>query len=1012
MAIFDVPLPIYVYGNTAMVHSVLQAVSQIMSIGGGMAGMVKAIAYIGVIVAVVSYAANPGRMVPLGHLVALVLVYTFLFLPVTKVGIYDKSNRLTTVKTLDNVPAALAMVASLTSSVGFAITVKFESSLQALPELIGVDDGGKSVWFHPNCADASDCFFNYSQGGLNFGGKLMARFRQVSERVVPAMDELLEEDTLNFVQNCTAFDLSQHRIEYADLAASTDTWATMKTTSEAHYVMEGPKASRAFKACTEAYASLTGRRDAVAEAGSKYMAASLFPSMNEADGRAALSQAFGDVANATKLGDAAANVKSYLLQNMAINQVKRGLGRAGLEAGSPSAVMLAQAEAATMAATNASFISQARLAEEALPLIRNGVEAILYGIFPIAALMFMALSGASLAAAIKGYVLAFVWIQLWPPLYTLVNFIGQSMAINSMRVMAKVNAAGAGVSFANYSDIYNGQLSDQAVIGYLVVAIPVVASGIIYGMNSAAGVLGGGSFMSGTQRAAEAAGSGNVLMGNVKLQQQLLGPSRVDADHYTYHTAQGVETGQLTAQGLQTHGYQMSSVSLGISAQVGHQYAQSLGKSSQAHFSNSQSEAKEYAASIQSAAQQVKSSEHAHTSLQTFMQTDAGQLALAKGRQAGEGANVGKASEHGTGTQDGQNFSGARTTYGNMQLGLSGFGSSLATGIKGERTDADQIGASETTSIKDASGRSLTVGETAAVMQAWAATEQYSKSDSDSWQGKDSFQASLSEGLSHSQTARAEFAQGQQESAMAQNVQSIASGTTQDWNRAVGRELESMYGVQARQAGYSNAYEWVASMNETDPAAQGRMVTSALESMASRGLDVGGLVNVPHAGLQPTTAADLAAGLDPSGARTAFNSAPVPVPTLSAEDKAPVKQDHRAGAGTVAGKNAEHGVTPGAPVQTVVTVQDKLAENGIAVPADSNSSQPTSPTGADGNPTVEGALANPELVKDKAAQVEAEAAEKAKAAKAKRADEAAHPVTPGTPEGREDQHPEAGPQGA
>lgn len=527
---------VYTYDNLDAVAAVLNGVASIM--GGSASGyrdMIRTLGTLGLLVAIISFLVNPTRIAAFSWFGGFMFVYFLLFLPVTRVNIVDVV-RTGEARTVDNVPAALALTASVSSTVGLKLTQVFETVMQALPVSLG---DGTSTPTACVVSPDNECMLRFSQGGMMFGNKLLGRIEQAARDGAAIADPNVEKDMYEFLSQCTAFDLSQHRIRYEDVSKSTDLWATIANTSPARYVTE----AEVFKDCPSAYASLSTRRQAVGVKLETMVARAMFPNLSDTDAKRRLNNAYKDVAQATSVGNAGWEVKQFLLQNTLVNQAKRGLGRMGMEAGSTSAVMLGQAEAATFAGTNASFITQSRLAEEALPLIRNGIEAILYGIFPVVVLVMMVQSGPALVAAIKGFVFAFVWIQLWPPLYALVNYIGQVRSMQSLKIIvASMRGApgeAVGVAFANYNNIYNGQISDQAVMGYLIIAVPVIASSIIYGMNSAMGAIGGGSFIGTAGRAGEAAGSGNVNMGNVSMGQQSLGPSRTDADVFSHNSTGG-----------------------------------------------------------------------------------------------------------------------------------------------------------------------------------------------------------------------------------------------------------------------------------------------------------------------------------------------------------------------------------------------------------------------------------------------------------------------------------------
>jgi conjugal transfer mating pair stabilization protein TraG len=631
-------LTVYTYENIDAVAAVLNGVASIM--GGGASNyrdMIKTLGMLGLLIALASFLVNPTRIAALSWYGSFMFVYFLMFLPVARVNIVDVA-RLGSARTIENVPAALALTASLSSAVGYKLTTTMETVMQVLPISIGAGTNPETAC---STTPENECMFRFSRGGMLFGNKLLGRMEVLAREQPPAIDAFLEIDTAEFIAQCTTFDLSQKRFTYDAMRKSNNLWAVIGDTSPARYVTEGNDEGSNYKPCPEAYANLTVRRSALGDQLVRQLARTLYPQLPLPEAIRRTQNAYKDVASATQVGDASWTVKSALLQNTAINQTKRGLGRMGLEAGSASAVMLGQAEAVTFASTNASFITQSRLAEEALPLIRNGIEAMLYGLFPIAVLVLLVLSGPALVTAIKGFVFAFVWIQLWPPLYALVNYIGQVRSMQALRVIVE-NSRGAsadtiGVAFANYNNIYNGQISDQAVMGYLIIAVPVIASSVIYGMNAAMGAIGGGTFVGGASRAGEAAGAGNVNMGNVSLGQQTLGPSRTDADVFSHTSKSGAYKYGLNSDGSTDYlAAQTNNTQGSMSIKISDQNALALKNSFAERIQAGTTESEAWEKSVRSSLTELAATNTGFSTFLSHMKSaDKGETA-ARGSSAGE----------------------------------------------------------------------------------------------------------------------------------------------------------------------------------------------------------------------------------------------------------------------------------------------------------------------------------------------------------------------------------------
>ncbi|MBK7424604.1 MAG: conjugal transfer protein TraG N-terminal domain-containing protein [Propionivibrio sp.] len=109
-----------------------------------------------------------------------------------------------------------------------------------------------------------------------------------------------------------------------------------------------------------------------------------------------------------------------------------------------------------------------------------------------------------------------LWVQLWAPLYAIVNFVGTMAHAKSL----KASLAGVdGISISNASALMNTTISGEAIAGILTIAVPMIALAIVKGGEVAmSGVTS--SLTSGANSAATRAGgdvgTGNVSMGNTQ----------------------------------------------------------------------------------------------------------------------------------------------------------------------------------------------------------------------------------------------------------------------------------------------------------------------------------------------------------------------------------------------------------------------------------------------------------------------------------------------------------------
>ncbi|MBF1164524.1 MAG: conjugal transfer protein TraG N-terminal domain-containing protein, partial [Dechloromonas agitata] len=150
------------------------------------------------------------------------------------------------------------------------------------------------------------------------------------------------------------------------------------------------------------------------------------------------------------------------------------------------------------------------LADETMPKLRNAVEILTYALFPIVVLIIV-ISGQFAVTFLKAYLGSLLWVQLWPPLYAVTNFIMNTKAATGLSGATEGN----GLALKYYNYLGAAVASDQAVAGVLAVAIPVIAYGIVQATMAAANsvvssVTAGGAY-------GASASQGNLSMGNATL---------------------------------------------------------------------------------------------------------------------------------------------------------------------------------------------------------------------------------------------------------------------------------------------------------------------------------------------------------------------------------------------------------------------------------------------------------------------------------------------------------------
>ncbi len=512
---------IYAYGNVDTLTGVFNAIAAIMG-GAGYLSLIKTVAVTGVLVAAAAGLFTPGRFHGWGWLMGFLLVYHAMFLPKADVAIIDKlGSQPPTV--IGNVPIGVAFFGHATSLVGDVMTRFFETAFQVIPDT------------NAQLPEA----LAYQKNGVMFGNRLIQ-----ASRAANVADPQLRADMIAFVHNCTVYDLQDGTIDPASFAQSTDIWALMGTPNPGRFSTWGNQVQ--VDTCPAIYTRLNSRLPTEIARARATLALQVNPTLDPTIAAGVIDGQLEQAYTKTRIATAAQGAADLLRQNILINLVQDTNTLAGLRLNDPAATMLATARANATASTNASFITMGRIAAQALPMIRNVIEAVIYAVFPFVLLLFLLAQGKGLALAIKSFVMSLVWIQLWPPLYAILNYVGTLASAKNLAAAANLTQGNRGLTLDTAAAIYQGAISDQAIAGYLVVAIPIIATAIIKGGEVAfQAVTASSAIQSAASSEAASASKGLISQNSVSLDQQQLGPTRTSAFMGTTTEAHGT-----TIQGI------------------------------------------------------------------------------------------------------------------------------------------------------------------------------------------------------------------------------------------------------------------------------------------------------------------------------------------------------------------------------------------------------------------------------------------------------------------------------
>ena len=142
-----------------------------------------------------------------------------------------------------------------------------------------------------------------------------------------------------------------------------------------------------------------------------------------------------------------------------------------------------------------------------------------YAMFPLFVMLLLLTSGRETMLAFNGYAAVLIWIQLWPPLYAILNYMASIYAAYDLAAAADLGSGTKALALQTASTIYSRAISGEAVVGYLAISIPFIAWAALKRMENFGTALVGG--LSGLQ-AMISGGTSASTVGNVSMGLSLI----------------------------------------------------------------------------------------------------------------------------------------------------------------------------------------------------------------------------------------------------------------------------------------------------------------------------------------------------------------------------------------------------------------------------------------------------------------------------------------------------------
>ena len=268
------------------------------------------------------------------------------------------------------------------------------------------------------------------------------------------------------------------------------------------------------------------------------------------------------------------SAESSLKHSLLLTALPKVMSGHAVTVAGPAAMASTLTRAQGNLAGEINYRTMAKMAEDALPKIRNALEFVVIAMFPVVALIAL-VSGSGMAGVVRSYVTLLLTVQLWPALSSVVNYLVIAHDLHPFTLLAQ-NFGGSSLQAATL--IRETGASSQAIAGALLCAVPVISYALVRAGDMAVGQLVGGL----TQPAQNAAASqgaaiaaGNISQGNVSVSNvssNNVSSNKADASIRSVDTGMAVTQsgyGAVTrAASGEVTGLQRTAVSFGVDSQM------------------------------------------------------------------------------------------------------------------------------------------------------------------------------------------------------------------------------------------------------------------------------------------------------------------------------------------------------------------------------------------------------------------------------------------------------------
>lgn len=471
----------YAYWNGNQIRDLFEGLVSVTA-GAGFVQLAAFLVVTGLVAALLIGAVRGEGKHVISYFACAVLFWFVAIVPKASVVIEDVRSH--TVYNVDNVPLSMAFFASVSSRIGHWLTQAYETA------------------FIP--ADVA----KYS----SFGAVYPQRVMEVLQRTGPVTVQ--GRETLQSVlKNCVLPEVVLDSRKADQAMATSDLWTMIKSDGWVNPARLAVMPDGSVVKCPQAVAELEQVLTTVElPALKRWVGVKLDPEAT----KPTTSIAASITQTESLLLGISRSAESSLKHSLMLTALPKVMSGHAVNVAGPAAMASTLARAQGNLAGEINYRTMAKMAEDALPKIRNALEFVVIAMFPVVALIAL-VSGTGMANVVRSYITLLLTVQLWPALSSVVNYLVIAHDLHPFTLLAQ-NFGGSSLQAATM--IRETGASSQAIAGALLCAVPVISYALVRAGDMAVGQLVGG-LMRPAQSAATSQGAsiaaGNISQGNVSV---------------------------------------------------------------------------------------------------------------------------------------------------------------------------------------------------------------------------------------------------------------------------------------------------------------------------------------------------------------------------------------------------------------------------------------------------------------------------------------------------------------